>query len=302
MTVPERARIAVIGAGLMGHGIAQVFALAGHEVCIHDSVMASLDSATPRILANLRDLGDDESAVERVHPMLQLAAAVREADYVVEAVLEDLPLKQQLFADIEKHAPSHAILASNTSVIPITKIMEGLRDRSRALGTHWWNPPYLVPLVEVIGTQWTAPAAIEWTMALHKAAGKMPVHVKKDVPGFVGNRLQHALWREAISLVEHGICDAETVDTVIKASFGRRLAVLGPLENADLVGTDLTLAIHRTVLSDIESRPAPSPYLGALVAEGKLGFKSGEGFRKWSGEQQAALRAKVLQHLKQSRV
>ena len=302
MTVPERARIAVIGAGLMGHGIAQVFALAGHDVRIHDSVMASLDTATSRILANLRDLGDDESAVQRVHPMLQLAAAVREADYVVEAVLEDLPLKQQLFADIEKHAPSHAILASNTSVIPITRIMEGLRDRTRALGTHWWNPPYLVPLVEVIGTEWTAPAAIEWTIALHKAAGKMPVHVKKDVPGFVGNRLQHALWREAISLVEHGICDAETVDTVIKASFGRRLAVLGPLENADLVGTDLTLAIHRTVLPDIESSPAPSPYLGSLVAEGKLGFKSGEGFRKWSGEQQAALRTKVLQHLKQSRI
>jgi len=302
MTVPERARIAVIGAGLMGHGIAQVFALAGHDVRIHDSVMASLDTATSRILANLRDLGDDESAVQRVHPMLQLAAAVREADYVVEAVLEDLPLKQKLFAEIEKHAPSHAILASNTSVIPITKIMEGLRDRSRALGTHWWNPPYLVPLVEVIGTEWTAPAAIEWTIALHKAAGKMPVHVKKDVPGFVGNRLQHALWREAISLVEHGICDAETVDTVIKASFGRRLAGLGPLENADLVGTDLTLAIHRTVLPDIESSPAPSPYLGSLVAEGKLGFKSGEGFRKWSGEQQAALRTKVLQHLKQSRI
>ena len=302
MKVPDRARIAVIGAGLMGHGIAQVFALAGHEVRIHDSVMASLDSATSRIVANLRELGDDPDAVERVQPTPHLAAAVRDADYVVEAVLEDLPLKQRLFAEIERHVAPHAILASNTSVIPITKIMEGLRDRTRALGTHWWNPPYLVPLVEVIGTEWTAPAAIEWTIALHKAAGKMPVHVKKDVPGFVGNRLQHALWREAISLVEHGICDAETVDTVIKASFGRRLAVLGPLENADLVGTDLTLAIHRTVLPDIESRPGPSPYLEKLVADGRLGFKSGEGFRSWSAEQQQALRAKVLQHLKQSRV
>ena len=302
MKVPDRARIAVIGAGLMGHGIAQVFALAGHEVRIHDSVMASLDSATSRIVANLRELGDDPDAVERVQPTPHLAAAVRDADYVVEAVLEDLPLKQRLFAEIERHVAPHAILASNTSVIPITKIMEGLRDRTRALGTHWWNPPYLVPLVEVIGTQWTAPAVIERTIALHKAAGKMPVHVKKDVAGFVGNRLQHALWREAISLVEHGICDAETVDTVIKASFGRRLAVLGPLENADLVGTDLTLAIHRTVLPDIESRPGPSPYLEGLVADGRLGFKSGEGFRSWSAEQQQALRAKVLQHLKQSRV
>jgi 3-hydroxybutyryl-CoA dehydrogenase len=296
-----KARIAVIGAGLMGHGIAQVFALAGHDVAIFDSVAASLDSAKARILANLRDLGDDPAAVERVRPVGMIADAVRDADYVVEAVLEDLPLKQKLFVEIEQHVRPDAILASNTSVIPITRIMEGLRDRSRALGTHWWNPPFLVPLVEVIGTQWTSPEAIGWTIALHQAAGKMPVHVKKDVPGFVGNRLQHALWREAIALVEHGICDAETVDTVIKASFGRRLAVLGPLENADLVGTDLTLAIHRTVLPDIEHRPGPSPYLEALVAQRKLGFKSGEGFRTWSAEQQAALRAKVLQHLKKAR-
>ena len=285
----------------MGHGIAQVFALAGHEVHIHDGVMASLDSAKSRILANLKDLGDDPSAVERVHPVADIAGAVGDAQFVVEAVSEDLPLKQKIFAEIERYAPAGAILASNTSVIPITSIMAALRDRTRALGTHWWNPPYLVPLVEVIGTQWTSQAAIDATIALHKAAGKMPVHVKKDVAGFVGNRLQHALWREAISLVEHGICDAETVDTVIKASFGRRLAVLGPLENADLVGTDLTLAIHRTVLPAIDSRPAASPYLEKLVAEGKLGFKSGEGFRKWSAEGQAALRAKVTEHLRKSR-
>ncbi len=111
-----------------------------------------------------------------------------------------------------------------------------------------------------------------------KAAGKKPAHVKKDVPGFIGNRLQHALWREAISLVEHGICDAETVDAVIKASFGRRLAVLGPLENADLVGTDLTLAIHNTVLPAIDSRPAPSPYLQGLVPTASWGSNRAKGF------------------------
>ncbi|TMJ45385.1 MAG: 3-hydroxyacyl-CoA dehydrogenase family protein [Alphaproteobacteria bacterium] len=296
-----KARIAVIGAGLMGHGIAQVFALSGHDVSIHDSVAANLDSVKPRILANLRGLGDDVAAVDRVQPTGDLAAAVHEADYVVEAVLEDLALKQRLFLEVERNVRPHTILASNTSVIPITKIMEGLRDRSRALGTHWWNPPYLVPLVEVVGTQWTSQQAIDWTIDLHKAAGKMPVHVKKDVPGFVGNRLQHALWREAVALVERGICDAQTVDTVVKASFGRRLAVLGPLENADLVGTDLTLAIHKTVLPDIDSRPHPSPYLEALVGAGKLGFKSGEGFRAWSAEAQAALRANVLHHLKDAR-
>jgi 3-hydroxybutyryl-CoA dehydrogenase len=294
----SKARIAVIGAGLMGHGIAQVFALAGHDVTITDAVVASLDTVQSRIAANLRDLGEDATAAERVQPCIDVAQTVRDADYVVEAVSENLALKQQLFVEIERHTRSDTILASNTSVIPITEIMQGLAVRERALGTHWWNPPFLVPLVEVIETQWTAPEVVAWTMGLHESAGKKPAHVKKDVPGFIGNRLQHALWREAISLVEHGICDAATVDAVVKASFGRRLAVLGPLENADLIGTDLTLAIHNTVLPAIESRPAPSPYLEKLVADRKLGFKTGEGFRKWSPEQQAALRTKVMQHLK----
>jgi 3-hydroxybutyryl-CoA dehydrogenase len=291
-------KIAVIGAGLMGHGIAQVFALAGHDVTITDSFVQNLETATARIAANLRDLGEDESAAARVRVCADLGDAVRDADYVVEAVFEDLALKQKLFAEVERHVRPDTILASNTSVIPITAIMQHLEARERALGTHWWNPPFLVPLVEVIETQWTAAETIAWTMRLHEAAGKKPAHVKKDVPGFIGNRLQHALWREAISLVEHGICDAETVDAVVKASFGRRLPVLGPLENADLVGTDLTLAIHNIVLPAIDSRPEPSPYLQKLVADKKLGFKSGEGFRKWSAEEQAALRAKVVQHLK----
>ena len=296
-----KASISVLGAGLMGHGIAQVFALAGHEVAIYDPVAASLDLVKTRIVANLRDLGDEETAVERVRPCTDLAEAVRDADFVVEAAPENLEIKRKLFAETEDYVRQDTILASNTSVIPITAIMQDLRERSRALGTHWWNPPYLVPLVEVISTQWTEPSAIDFTMRLHAAAGKKPAHVKKDVAGFIGNRLQHALWREAVALVEQGICDAETVDTVIKAAFGRRLAVLGPLENADLVGTDLTLAIHETVLPAIDSRPAPSPYLERLVAEGKLGFKSGEGFRKWTPQAQAALRAKVVQHLKKAR-
>jgi 3-hydroxybutyryl-CoA dehydrogenase len=293
--------IAVIGAGLMGHGIAQVFGLAGHDVAITDSHAPTLASARDRILANLKDLGDDLAALERIRVCASLAEAVAEADFIVEAVREDLIVKRKLFAEIERAAREDAILASNTSVIPITAIMDGLENRARALGTHWWNPPYLVPLVEVIATEWTTPAAIDFTLKLHADIGKTPVRVKKDVPGFVGNRLQHALWREAISLVENGICDAETVDTVIKAAFGRRLAVLGPLENADLVGTDLTLAIHETVLPAIDARPGPSPYLENLVAQGKLGMKTGEGFRTWTPEQQAELRARMLRHLKAAR-
>ena len=270
--------ISVVGAGLMGHGIAQVFAAAGHDVAIYDASAAVLAGVVERIRGNLRDLDQDIAGADRVTPHEDLSSAVRNADFVVEAALENLPLKQALFTEIEQAAPATAILASNTSVIPITAIMEKLKRRERAIGTLWWNPPFLVPLVEVIPTQWTDDTTLAETMALHREIGKTPVHVKKDVPGFIGNRLQHALWREAISLVERGICDAETVDIVVKASFGRRLAVRGPMENIDQVGADLTLAIHQIILSDLESRPGPSPLLESMVAEGRRGMKSGEVF------------------------
>jgi len=290
--------IGILGAGLMGHGIAQVFAVAGHDVAVYDASADALASLQTRIRANLLALGLDVAAADRVRPSGVLANAVADADLVIEAAAENLAIKQALFAEVEAHARPDAILASNTSVIPITQIMSGLQRRGRALGTHWWNPPFLVPLVEVVGTQWTDPACITDVIALLTAVGKTAVHVRKDVAGFIGNRLQHALWREAISLVEQGICDAETVDIVVKASFGRRLAVLGPLENADLVGTDLTLAIHEIVLPEIGSTPGPSAYLRDLVAAGKLGMKSGEGFRTWSADEQAEIRARLLSHLK----
>lgn len=293
----EKTRIGVIGAGLMGHGIAQVFAVAGHEVNLTDPSEAARASAKDKVARNLRELGLDAGACERIAVVSDVGAACAAADFIVEAAPEKMDLKQALFADIEAAAPAHAILASNTSVMPITQIMERVRDKSRALGTHWWNPPFLVPLVEVVRTPFVSDETVRATIELLTAAGKTAVDVKKDVPGFVGNRLQHALWREAISIVEQGICDARTVDMVVKASFGRRLPVIGPLENADLVGTDLTLAIHEQVLPAIDSTPAPSPYLRALVSEGKLGFKSGEGFQTWSPQEQEALRKRVLDHL-----
>ena len=296
-----RAHISIIGAGLMGHGIAQVFAQAGHKVRVYDAYSASLDTLHARIESNLRDLDEPADCLSLVSGHADLGEALAGAQFVFECAPEKLELKREIFAKLEKFAPKDAVIASNTSVMPIGSIVGDLATRARMLGTHWWNPPFLVPLVEVVGTPDTDLRHIESMMALLSAAGKTPVRVMKDVAGFVGNRLQHALWREAVSLVERGICDAETVDRVIKAAFGRRLAVLGPLENADLVGTDLTLAIHKTVLPDIDHRPGPSPYLERLVAEGKLGFKSGEGFRKWSAEEQAALRGKVLQHLKKAR-
>lgn len=292
---------AVIGAGLMGHGIALTLARAGQYVCITDPTADARASVAARISDSLRALGEDEGRIPKILKKIEIsgstAAAVRTAEFVFEAAPEKLELKRKIFAEIEEHAPEGCILASNTSVMPITKIMADLRLKNRALGTHWWNPPHMIPLVEVVSTEWTDDNVVDQMMALLDDAGKTPVRVKKDVPGFIGNRLQHALWREAISLVENDICDAESVDTVIKASFGRRLAVLGPLENADLVGTDLTMDIHENVLFDLESRQAPSPYLAKLVEEGRLGMKTGEGFRKWAEDESNQVRARVARHL-----
>lgn len=299
MMMVERPEIAIIGAGLMGHGIAQVFALAGHTVRVYDAQQGALDSLKQRIRANLETLEIEPGAEERVSGHADLGETVAGAAWVIEAAPEKLDLKRRIFADLVRLADRTAILASNTSVIPITDIASGLDTGHRILGTHWWNPPFLVPLVEVVGTAATSPEHIAATVELLQSVGKTPVQVKRDVAGFVGNRLQHALWREAIAIVAEGIADAETVDTVVKASFGRRLAVLGPLENADLVGTDLTLDIHNVVLKHLDRSPGPSPYLGELVRSGRLGMKTGEGFRRWTPEQTAALRAAVFGHLKQ---
>ncbi|MBX9456860.1 MAG: 3-hydroxyacyl-CoA dehydrogenase family protein [Rhizobium sp.] len=290
-------RIAVIGAGLMGHGIAQVFAVAGHDVAVYDANKQTLDSVRSRIARNLADLGLPGGAEARVHGFGTIEGAVEGADFIVEAAPERVDLKQAIFSELVEHAPRDAILASNTSVIPISAIAVDLDTADRILGTHWWNPPFLVPLVEVVGTRRTTAKNIERAIALLTSVGKTAVHVKKDVAGFVGNRLQHALWREAIAIVAEGIADARTVDTVVKASFGRRLAVLGPIENADLVGTDLTLDIHNVVLQHLNKDPRPSPYLEELVRSGRLGMKSGEGFRTWTDEESTALRARVFQYL-----
>jgi 3-hydroxybutyryl-CoA dehydrogenase len=293
----QKPAIAVIGAGLMGAGIAHVFAAAGHEVALFDEIEAARATALSRIRDSVALVGNNEDFSAAIQIRDRLETAVAAADFVFEAAPENLPLKQEIFARIEAAAKPGAILASNTSVIPITSIMAGLADKSRALGAHWWNPPYLIPLVEVVRTVDVSDRAVEAMLALLRSVGKTAVEVKKDIAGFVGNRMQHALWREAISLVAEGVCDAETVDAVVKASFGRRLAVLGPLENADMVGADLTLAIHQYLLPHLDSTPAPSPYLEKLVAEGRLGFKSGEGFRHWTAESQSQLRRAVADHL-----
>ena len=283
----SKARIAVIGAGLMGHGIAQVFACAGHEVKVHDPFPEALDTLRERVSANLSKLGLPAAAVERITPCYELADAVADATFIFEAAPEDVATKQELMARLTDCATS----------MPVATYAETAPGRDRVVGAHWWNPPYLIPLVEVVRGPESSAAAVEATMALLSGAGKLAVLVRKDVPGFIANRLQHALWREAMALVQDGICDAETVDLCIKNSFGLRLAVMGPLETADLVGLDMTLAIHEQILPFIDRTAGPLQVLKDKVSAGDLGMKTGAGFYEWTPDEAAAARQRLTEHL-----
>ena len=298
-------KVGIIGAGLMGHGIAQVFAVHGYDVTLMDVKDDLLYMAVQNIRSNLALMAnhgigrkeDIEPAIKRISTTVELEEAAKGADLIIEAVLEDLALKQQIFCDLDAFCPAETILATNTSVISITEIAEKSSNRERILGTHFWNPPYLIPLVEVIRGKETKTEIMDRTYELLQKAGKHPVRVNKDVPGFVGNRLQHALWREAISIVENGIADASTVDECVKFGFGLRLPILGPMENADMVGTDLTYSIHNYILKYIERSPEPSPLLKKKVEEGKLGFKSGRGFQDWPPEEVEKSRRRLQEYL-----
>lgn len=298
-------KIAVIGAGLMGHGIGQIFAVHGHDVTLVDLDEKILSSATVGIRNNLELMADHDfitpeeidAALARLSITTDTEKGVDGADFVVEAVVENLEVKQNIFKKLDQLCPTSTILASNTSVISITEIARESVEKKRIVGTHFWNPPHLIPLVEVVPGAETMPETVDATYDLLLSVGKHPVKVKKDVPGFVANRLQHALWREAISIVENDIADAATVDECIKFGFGLRLPALGPMENSDMVGNDLVLAIHDYILEHIESSPDPSPLLREKVAKGELGFKSGQGFQSWSEKEIAASRKDLQQYL-----
>jgi len=291
-------KIGVVGGGLMGHGIAYLLAAAGHQVGVFEPA-AEIRASLPRRLQAIADLFDDDRAplLRKISAHDRLASAVAGAAFVFEAAPERLPLKQQIFADLEAVVAAETILASNSSAIPSTDIGRHLMHRQRVIGTHFWNPPHLVPLVEVIENEQTSADVVRKTMELLRRAGKTPVHVRRDIPGFVGNRLQHALKREAIALVAAGVCDAETIDTVVKEGPGARMAALGPMEQSDLVGLDLTLDIAEVLYADLDRTAGPHPFLRQKVQDGKLGMKTGEGLRRWTAETADAVRQRLSRFL-----
>lgn len=271
----------VCGGGMMGSAIAQILAaMDGAEVTVYD--VFPVDIAA-KVRNNMKLLVEKEIVTEEeVNKIISKISftqdihsdGVKEAQLVVECVLEDMEMKQNLFSQLEDIVAEDTIFCTNTSVMSPTEISAKCRHKERLCGTHFWNPAFLIPLVEVVKTPETSEEVAQTVMDILTKAGKKPVLCKKDVPGFIANRMQHALWREAISIVENGIADAKTVDDACKYSFGLRLPYLPPLVNSDMVSTQLTYNIHSYVLKDLEDGHEASPLLKQMLKEGKNGFRA----------------------------
>jgi 3-hydroxybutyryl-CoA dehydrogenase len=280
-------RILVVGAGTMGHGIAQVAAQAGFEASIFDLVPTAIDKALASVRANL-DKGVEKGKVTKeardtalrhlsaANPSLEQAAT--QADLVVEAVPEKLELKKSLFATLGRYAPAHAILATNTSSLPVTDIAKASGRPAHVLGLHFFNPVHIMTLLEIVKTEQTAPAVLAGARAVGERMGKKVI-VVKDSPGFATSRLGIALGMEAIRMVEEGVASAEDIDTAMTLGYGHPM---GPLRLTDLVGLDVRLGIAEHLAKTLDDRRFhPPALLKRLVAEGKLGKKSGKGFYDW---------------------
>ena len=298
--------ILVCGAGLMGHAIAQEFATGGgFLVRLHDQGEEPLRKALDNIdgnLAFLERMGrltpkEVASARSRIEVDTDLRAAVADVDVVVEAVFEDLALKQTIFHEVDAWAPERAIIASNTSSFMPSLLAAATRRPDRVLVAHYFNPPHLLPLVELVRGPETSDETVATMRDLYVGLGKSPAVVQKEAPGFVGNRLQMALFREALAIAAQGIASPQDIDTVVKTGFGRRLAVAGPFEVFDLAGLDVTLAVAEQLFPSIESSDEVPSILCERVERGEVGAKSGQGFYSWTPESATSLRERIGQAL-----
>ena len=304
-------KFVVCGSGMMGAAIAQILAgIDGAQVTI---LRSSNRGADPRekVRSNMKQLVEKgvvtEAYVDEIVSKISIAfedSEVADGELFIECVPEVMELKQDLFARLEKTVSEKAIFCTNTSVMSPTEISAKCEHKERICGTHFWNPAFLIPLVEAVKTEYTSDEVIDTVMEVMKAAGKQPCLCKKDVPGFIANRMQHALWREAIAIVDEGIADAETVDLACKTSFGLRLPYLPPLVNSDMVGTQLTWNIHSYVLAHLADNHEPSPIVKKMLDEGKLGFRAEpnaegkrEGFMSYTDEEIAEINAGLNEYL-----
>lgn len=309
MKAEDIKKVVVVGAGIMGEGIAQNFAQAGLSIRVVDQDKQILDRCLAQIDANLRLflefglLQEEPSSIKsRIEPFLSqhLAEAIQDCDFVVEAIPEILQLKRDLFAQLDS-CRQDTILSSNTSSFTISAIAEGLRTPGRVIGLHYFNPAHIIPLVEIHRGRHTEDEGVEVTREFMIRVGKKPVLVRKEVPGFIVNRIQAAMGREIEYLIGEGVVTPEDLDTAAKASYGFRLACLGPLETDDMVGLDTVMRASGQLKKVISNAIEPSPTLVEKVRRGELGIKSGKGWHDYTGRTRAEIieerNRKLLQQL-----
>ncbi|MBL7127195.1 MAG: 3-hydroxyacyl-CoA dehydrogenase family protein [Dehalococcoidales bacterium] len=290
-------KVGVIGAGTMGHGIAQAYAQEGYPVTITDVAKSALTGVKDRIKSNLGTLAREglipekeiENIMGRITVVDSLENAVRDADLVTEAVFEDLPTKTGIFHEMEKFCSPECLLASNTSSFPMTQISSQMEKPDRAIVTHWMNPPYLVPLVEVVPGEKTSEETYKTAHEILVKIKKVPVKVQKEILGFLINRIQSAMNREVYHLVEVGAASAEDIDRAVVTSLGFRLAFLGPLLVRDLAGLDVECKVADTILPVLDSSTQPNRLLKDMVDRGDYGTKTGKGFFSYTPESIAEL-------------
>ncbi len=305
MGVDQVNRVSVVGAGLMGHAIALEFAVAGYDVTLHSRTQASLDRALAEIRLGLDKLIRFElvtsersnAALEQIQATTVFERAVENADLVIESVFEDVTLKRHIFERLDHTCPEHTILASNTSSLMPSAFTAPTGRADRILVTHYINPSYLIPLVEIVPTAQTSGETIDTVTDLLTRMGKRPIVVRKEVPGFILNRLQGALVREALWMVESGIATPQDIDMGIKGSLGRRWAVAGIFEIFDMAGWDVVEAISSAVVPHLTDTSETSPLLKRKIASGDLGAKSGKGFYDWTPASAEALRQRIASAL-----
>lgn len=286
MRLSQIKNISVIGAGIMGHGIGQTFALGGYDVILDDISDEILQKAIQQIRSNLDTFVEigittpeaAKEALRKIKTTKDLKEAVKEADFIAEAIPEIMDLKKQLFNDLNRYCPSHTIIASNTSGLGLTEMVSGFRRKEQVVIAHWWNPPHIIPVVEIVRGKYTSDQTVDLVYQLLLAIGKRPVRILKETLGFLGNRLQFALYREVLACLKEGIASAEDIDTTVKGSFGFRMPTIGPLETSDFGGLDTFLYITEYLFKDLDRSVKPPEILKEKVKQEKLGVKTGEGF------------------------
>jgi len=287
-------QVVIIGGGIMGGDIASVFAGKHWKVHVVSPSQKTRDALAARLEAGLKKIHADAACAKNVTTCARLdEIAWQNIDLVIEAVTEDLPLKQKLFAQLETLAKPDTPLATNTSNFKIGDVSRGLKTASRVAGLHFFMPAHLVPLVEVVSADTTDPAVAAKLEQIMKDVGKAPIRVNKDVPGFVGNRLQQALMREAMWMIHDGVTTAEGIDTAVRYGFGFRFVACGPFLQKEMSGWDTNFAVATSLYPQLHNESAPPPFFREMVERGHVGMKAKHGFWPWTDESIAAEKTRI---------